>query len=239
MSASNTETKTGPENRRTGYGLPCAKCNTYYFADLNECPVCHTRERIAQLAVTSVRVSVSAPTPPKKLISSDIKPLITIAEKRSAPSLTVMPKLSEVPADQTQAIMPAVPPVISTPVAAGKTEIPSTLNVADEKGIRTSEIELSATESEPLVMQKKGPSFAEPGSVGDCWSIIMGHDRTKVRTTKPEPPKEIAAAEFSERCVQLLEEIYVSGDTVVITSMGRPVAKIVPISDDTLKLTGS
>jgi len=33
--------------RRTGYGLPCAKCKTYYAADLTACPVCKNKERVS------------------------------------------------------------------------------------------------------------------------------------------------------------------------------------------------
>src|SRR5690349_8669289 len=33
--------------RRTGYGLPCAKCKTYYAADLMACPVCKGKERVS------------------------------------------------------------------------------------------------------------------------------------------------------------------------------------------------
>lgn len=33
--------------RRTGYGLPCAKCKTYYAADLTACPVCKNEERVS------------------------------------------------------------------------------------------------------------------------------------------------------------------------------------------------
>ncbi|HKS76071.1 MAG TPA: hypothetical protein VJQ82_22860 [Terriglobales bacterium] len=29
-----------------GYGLPCAKCRTYYAADLDSCPICHNTERV-------------------------------------------------------------------------------------------------------------------------------------------------------------------------------------------------
>jgi hypothetical protein len=35
--------------RRTGYGLPCAKCKTYYAADLTACPVCRTAERVSPI----------------------------------------------------------------------------------------------------------------------------------------------------------------------------------------------
>jgi hypothetical protein len=35
--------------RRSGYGLPCAKCKTYYAADLSVCPVCQTAERVSPI----------------------------------------------------------------------------------------------------------------------------------------------------------------------------------------------
>lgn len=38
--------------RRTGYGLPCAKCKTYYAADLSACPVCQNKERVSPVAAT-------------------------------------------------------------------------------------------------------------------------------------------------------------------------------------------
>jgi hypothetical protein len=44
--------------RRTGYGLPCANCHTYYAADLQACPYCGCPERIAPSA---------APTPATEL----------------------------------------------------------------------------------------------------------------------------------------------------------------------------
>ena len=36
-----------------GYGLPCAKCKTYYLANLNACPVCKSSERVSPLALVS------------------------------------------------------------------------------------------------------------------------------------------------------------------------------------------
>ena len=32
--------------KRVGYGLPCAKCKTYYAADLKACPMCKCPERV-------------------------------------------------------------------------------------------------------------------------------------------------------------------------------------------------
>jgi hypothetical protein len=34
-----------------GYGLPCAKCKTYYLASLSACPICKSTERVSPLAV--------------------------------------------------------------------------------------------------------------------------------------------------------------------------------------------
>lgn len=36
--------------KTAGYGLPCSKCHLYYSADLDSCPTCHTRERVAPVA---------------------------------------------------------------------------------------------------------------------------------------------------------------------------------------------
>jgi hypothetical protein len=39
-------------NRKVvGFGLPCANCRTYYPADLKNCPVCKSAERVAVTAV--------------------------------------------------------------------------------------------------------------------------------------------------------------------------------------------
>jgi len=34
------------EAKRSGYGMPCAKCKTYYAANLSACPVCKGSERV-------------------------------------------------------------------------------------------------------------------------------------------------------------------------------------------------
>jgi hypothetical protein len=33
--------------RTVGYGLPCAKCRTYYAADLRACPICKSPQRVS------------------------------------------------------------------------------------------------------------------------------------------------------------------------------------------------
>jgi len=35
--------------KHTGYGLPCARCRTYYAADLAACPVCHYVQRVSPM----------------------------------------------------------------------------------------------------------------------------------------------------------------------------------------------
>ena len=61
----------GPENaaavaqlrpKRRGYGLPCAKCRTYYAADQTSCPVCKATERVSPDAVSPV-MAVNEPAP--------------------------------------------------------------------------------------------------------------------------------------------------------------------------------
>jgi hypothetical protein len=43
-----------PLHRRSGYGLPCAKCRTYYPADLAVCPVCKTADRVSPVVARSI-----------------------------------------------------------------------------------------------------------------------------------------------------------------------------------------
>jgi hypothetical protein len=45
-----------------GYGLPCAKCRTYYAADQHSCPVCKTSERMSATAAP-IRATIAASEP--------------------------------------------------------------------------------------------------------------------------------------------------------------------------------
>lgn len=45
--------------KRVGYGLPCAKCKTYYAADLKACPVCKSPERISAKTISAPPLSAS------------------------------------------------------------------------------------------------------------------------------------------------------------------------------------
>ncbi|MBX7161806.1 MAG: type II toxin-antitoxin system Phd/YefM family antitoxin [Acidimicrobiia bacterium] len=42
-------------------------------------------------------------------------------------------------------------------------------------------------------------------------------------------PRVIPAGKFKDRCLSLLDEVAESGDAIVVTKRGRPVAKLVPI----------
>lgn len=50
--------------------------------------------------------------------------------------------------------------------------------------------------------------------------------------------KEITATEFKARCLRLLDEVADTGETLVVTKRGRPVARVVP-STPRLDLRGS
>lgn len=49
--------------KAAGYGMPCAKCKTYYAANLSACPVCKGTERVAVLAA----IKANAPTSDEKI----------------------------------------------------------------------------------------------------------------------------------------------------------------------------
>jgi hypothetical protein len=58
------------EPRRVGYGLPCARCKTYYAADLPQCPICKTAERVSPTAACH---SVKAALPDELLDPSALE----------------------------------------------------------------------------------------------------------------------------------------------------------------------
>jgi hypothetical protein len=47
-----------------GYGLPCAKCNLYYPADLDACPTCHHKERVSPVVPRIARKAAQTPAAP-------------------------------------------------------------------------------------------------------------------------------------------------------------------------------
>jgi hypothetical protein len=58
--------------RRSGYGLPCAKCKLYYSASLAACPVCKSAERASPDSVSVAAGSVTAErTPDPKVLEEE------------------------------------------------------------------------------------------------------------------------------------------------------------------------
>lgn len=42
-------------------------------------------------------------------------------------------------------------------------------------------------------------------------------------------PREIPAGKFKNGCLALLDEVAATGETIIVTKRGRPVAKVVPV----------
>ena len=53
--------------KHVGYGLPCAKCKTYYAADLPACPICKSPQRMAAIQQTPRMVTAEQMPDPKQL----------------------------------------------------------------------------------------------------------------------------------------------------------------------------
>ncbi len=51
--------------------------------------------------------------------------------------------------------------------------------------------------------------------------------------------KKMPASEFKARCLALMDDVCATGESVVITKHGKPVAKLVPMKRDPEKLFGS
>ena len=49
--------------KRAGYGLPCAKCKTYYAADLPSCPVCRETERVSPVISSAAPAALNEESP--------------------------------------------------------------------------------------------------------------------------------------------------------------------------------
>lgn len=59
-------------------------------------------------------------------------------------------------------------------------------------------------------------------------AAINESDRGTVTTVMSGPEKEITASQFKARCLRLLDEVAETGETLVVTKHGRPVARVVP-----------
>jgi len=54
-----------------GYGLPCARCRTYYASDLEACPNCKSHERVSSAAATAPPVAPLDSQPDSALPTED------------------------------------------------------------------------------------------------------------------------------------------------------------------------
>jgi prevent-host-death family protein len=50
---------------------------------------------------------------------------------------------------------------------------------------------------------------------------------------KPRTVREVSASEFKSRCLGLLDEVAASKVPLVVTKRGRPIAKLVPVDEQT------
>lgn len=53
-------------------------------------------------------------------------------------------------------------------------------------------------------------------------------DHGTVTMVMPQAPREITATQFKARCLRLLDQVAQTGETLVVTKHGRPVARIEP-----------
>jgi prevent-host-death family protein len=53
-------------------------------------------------------------------------------------------------------------------------------------------------------------------------------DHGTVTIVMSHPQKEITASQFKARCLRLLDEVAETGETLVVTKHGRPVARVLP-----------
>ena len=59
--------------------------------------------------------------------------------------------------------------------------------------------------------------------------VMKAHAKKSVqKPVSSKPPKVIAAGEFKARCLQLMDEVLETGESITITKRGRAVAKLVP-----------
>jgi prevent-host-death family protein len=57
---------------------------------------------------------------------------------------------------------------------------------------------------------------------------ILVSDHGTVTMVMPPSLREITATQFKARCLRLLDEVAQTGETLVITKHGRPVARVEP-----------
>ena len=50
--------------------------------------------------------------------------------------------------------------------------------------------------------------------------------------------KEVSAGQFKTHCLAIMEEVRVKREPILITKRGRPVAKLVPVKEKSVKFLG-
>ena len=51
-------------------------------------------------------------------------------------------------------------------------------------------------------------------------------------------PKTMSAAEFKAKCLRVMDQVSATGEPVIVTKRGRPVAQVVPIGTKSRSLRG-
>jgi prevent-host-death family protein len=59
-----------------------------------------------------------------------------------------------------------------------------------------------------------------------------GHNEVTMTKRKRDSTRTIAAARFKAECLALLDRVAATGEELVVTKRGRPVARVVAIHDD-------
>lgn len=59
-----------------------------------------------------------------------------------------------------------------------------------------------------------------------------------VTKRRPRVPPTLPAGEFKAKCLQVMDSVAETGNTVVITKRGRPIARLVPVEDPPATLAG-
>jgi len=60
-----------PVRKPSGYGLPCAKCRTYYAADVAACPVCKSPERVSPAIMPALTPDSAEQTPDPAVLEEE------------------------------------------------------------------------------------------------------------------------------------------------------------------------
>ncbi len=54
----------------------------------------------------------------------------------------------------------------------------------------------------------------------------------------PRPPRTVSATQFKAHCLALMDEVQQSGEEIVITKHGKPVARLAPTAPSVVSMLG-